>query len=333
MRRLPLLCLGLCLALTPLTTAAERWRVAVAEVPGLAEADGSGPLPELLRALDQQLPDIEFELQITPFARTFHLLQHGQCDFLVPFLGDLPRLPSGVRYGSGDLWQVRFGFYTRRASALHVDQLLDPAHVLSVERLAASGLDAGQRVQLQPLLGRSWRLDELQEQLAAPTVSPALRDLAYPYRVETDRAHAPWLGFPALSGNSIESSLQKLVRGRIDGYVFAVNETDREIDRLGLREQLRAGLRPLSGEVAGPRQRSWRPGGQTLAGSLAQAPEGAPVPPPAGASGRAVRRLEALALIQPGDILSRVRDCPLLSCGTKLLLFDAWLPVPGEVPT
>ncbi|MDA8485323.1 hypothetical protein NNO07_19820, partial [Pseudomonas resinovorans] len=61
-------------------------------------------------------------------------------------------------------------------------------------------------------------------------------------------AHAPWLGFPALSGNSIEGSLQKLVRGRLDGYVFAVNQTEHEIDRLGLREQLRAedfGLYPV----------------------------------------------------------------------------------------
>ncbi|MDH4563599.1 hypothetical protein [Pseudomonas sp. BN411] len=248
MRRLPLLCLSLCLAWAHAVTAAEQWRVAVAEVPGLAEANGTGPLPDLLRALDAQLPDIDFELQITPFARTFHLLQNGQCEFQVPFLGNLPRLPAGLRYGSGRLWQVRFGLFTQRGNALSVAQLLDPAHVLSAERLAASGMDAAQQAQLKPLLGRSWRLDELQEQLAMPTVPTALRTLAYPYRIETDRAHAPWLGFPALSGNSIEGSLQKLVRGRLDGYVFAVNQTEHEIDRLGLREQLRAqdfGLYPV----------------------------------------------------------------------------------------
>ncbi|AYF88994.1 MULTISPECIES: hypothetical protein [unclassified Pseudomonas] len=248
MRRLSLLCLGLCLCWAGTVAAAEQWRVAVAEVPGLAEADGTGPLLDLVRAMDQQLPDIDFELQIIPFARTFHLLQNGQCEFQVPFLGNLPRLPAGLRYGSGLLWEVRFGLFTRRANSLSVAQLLDPAHALSSERLAASGLDAGQQAQLMPLLGHSWRVDELQEQLAAPTVTPALRSLAFPYKVETDRAHAPWLGFPALSGNSIEASLQKLVRGRIDGYVFAVNETEHEIDRLGLREQLRAqdfGLYPV----------------------------------------------------------------------------------------
>ncbi|BAN46116.1 hypothetical protein [Metapseudomonas resinovorans] len=248
MRRLPLLCLSLVLAWAHPLPAAEQWRVAVAEVPGLAEADGSGPLPELIRALDAQLPDVEFEVQITPFARTFHLLQNGQCEFQVPFLGNLPHLPAGLRYGSGDLWRVRFGLFTQRANSLSVAQLLDPAHALSAERLAASGLAPAQQTQLQPLLGRSWRVDELQEQLAAPTVDPALRKLAYPYRVETDRAHAPWLGFPALSSNSVESSLQKLVRGRIDGYVFSAKETEHEIDRLGLREQLRAqdfGLYPV----------------------------------------------------------------------------------------
>ena len=142
MRRLPLLCLSLCLAWAHTVTGAEQWRVAVAEMPGLAEANGSGPLPDLLRALDAQLPDIDFELQITPFARTFHLLQNGQCEFQVPFLGNLPRLPAGLRYGSGRLWQVRFGLFTQRGSDLSVAQLLDPAHVLSAERLAASGMDA-----------------------------------------------------------------------------------------------------------------------------------------------------------------------------------------------
>lgn len=248
MRLFVSLSLSLCLAWTHVATAAEQWRVAVAEVPGLAEVDGRGPLLDLVRALDAQMPDVDFDLQITPFARTFHLLQNGQCEFQVPFLGNLPRLPAGLRYGSGVMWQVRFGLFTRRENALGVPQLLDPIHLLSAERVAASGLDAAQQEQLQPLLGRSWRVDELQEQLAAPTVSPALRGLAYPYRIETDRAHAPWLGFPALAGNSIESSLQKLVRGRIDGYVFAVNETEHEIDRLGMREQLRAqdfGLYPV----------------------------------------------------------------------------------------
>ncbi|MCY1308874.1 hypothetical protein D9M70_589140 [compost metagenome] len=38
------------------------------------------------------------------------------------------------------------------------------------------------------------------------------------------------------------------MRGRIDGYVFSAKETEHEIDRLGLREQLRAqdfGLYPV----------------------------------------------------------------------------------------
>lgn len=260
MRLFAMLFLSLCLAWVQPLPAAEQWRVAVAEVPGLAEANGTGPLLDLIRALDEQMPDIDFDLQVTPFARTFNLLQNAQCEFQVPFLGNLPRLPGGLRYGSGTLWQVRFGLFTRRANALSVAQLLDPSHVLTAERLAGSGLGVAQQTQLSPLLGRSWRLDELQEQLAAPTVDPALRSLAYPYRVETDRAHAPWLGFPALSGNSIESSLQKLVRGRIDGYVFAVLETEHEVDRLGLREQLRVqdfGLYPVRWLVADNPRGKW----------------------------------------------------------------------------
>ncbi len=41
------------------------------------------------------------------------------------------------------------------------------------------------------------------------------------YKIETDRAHTGYFPFKAIPSSNIESSLKKLAKGRIDGFVFA----------------------------------------------------------------------------------------------------------------
>lgn len=238
--RLPRRCAELCCGLLLLAAAAgaeERWVVAVAELPGQAQADGGGPLLELLAALDRQLVGVTLDVRMAPFARTLLMVQKGQADLQLPYVGHLSRAPVGARYGAEPLGQVRFALYTRRRQTLVARDLLSERWHLQAAALAASGLDADQQARLGPLLGRSWRLEQL-EALLGPQA--ALRALAFPYQVETDRAHIEVLGFPALPSNSVASSLEKLVRGRIQGYVLAPVNVEPEIDRLKLRQQLRA---------------------------------------------------------------------------------------------
>jgi len=56
------------------------------------------------------------------------------------------------------------------------------------------------------------------------------------YNLETDRAHVEYFGFPIKPSDSIESSLRKVSRGRIDGFIFAMVETDAALQKLGLKD-------------------------------------------------------------------------------------------------
>lgn len=216
--------------------AEETWVVAVADLPGLVRGDGAAPLLDIIHALDRELLDVRLELHIVPFARSLLLVQQGEAELQIPFL-DQPVAPPGLHYGREALGDVRFALYTRRQLHLTRAELLDPRWHLSEQGLAGSGLDSAQQARLHELLGRGWRLDQLQTRVGP---QQGLQALAYPYKIETDRAHVEALGLPALPGNSVANSLEKLVHGRIQGYVFAVNVVDPAVDRLGLRGQLRA---------------------------------------------------------------------------------------------
>ncbi|MEK1905343.1 MAG: hypothetical protein AAAB13_06155 [Pseudomonas sp.] len=232
--------LALMLCLSPLALAAEEtWVVAVADLPGLVRDDGGrggGALLDIVQALDHELEGVRLELRIVPFARSILLLQQGEVDLQFPFLGQ-PQAPAGLRYGREALGEVRFALYTRREQHLESRELLDPRWQLTAQRLADSNLSQEQQAHLHDLLGKSWRLDQLQARLGRKV---SLAALAYPYQIETDRAHVTALGLPALAGNSVENSLEKLVHGRIQGYVFSVTDVEAAIEKLGLREQLRA---------------------------------------------------------------------------------------------
>lgn len=231
------LALGVWLASPAALAAEETWIVAVAGVPGLADGDGQGPLLELVAALDRELEGVRLEPRVMPFARSILLTQQGATHLQIPFVGLVEQVPPGLRYGSEALGDVRFALYTRRQQNLDAEAVLAPEWRLSVAQLAGIGLTPAQQERFQPLLGQSWRRDQL-EKVIGP--QPRLGGLGYPYRIETDRAHTQALGFPALPSSSVQSSLEKLARGRIQGYVFAPINVEREIDRLGLRGELRS---------------------------------------------------------------------------------------------
>lgn len=221
---------------TAALAAEETWVVAVAHVPGLAEADGQGPLLQLIAALDRELDGVRLEPRVMPFARSILLTQQGAAHLQMPYVGLVENVPEGLHYGGEALGSVRFALYTRRQQTLDAEAALASEWRLTRAQLAGIGLSAEQQARFAPLLGQSWRRDQL-EKIIGP--QPRLGGLGYPYRIETDRAHTQALGFPAVPSSSVQSSLEKLARGRIQGYVFAPASVEREIDRLGLRAELR----------------------------------------------------------------------------------------------
>ncbi len=224
------------LALGGTAQAEERWRVVVAELVGVAVAGERNPLMEMLAALDQQLEGVTLEVRLQPFARTMLLVQQGRAELQFPYI-ELPQPPTGLRYGEESIGTVRFMLYSRRDQPLSRQQVMSERWRLNEVRLAQSGLqlDAAQLERLRPLFGQRWRREQLAAQLGS---RPELTALAFPYRIETERAHVEALGIPVLPSNSVASSLEKLVRRRIDGYVLAPLNVEPEIDRLRLRDEL-----------------------------------------------------------------------------------------------
>ncbi|MDD0845220.1 hypothetical protein [Pseudomonas sp. Gutcm_11s] len=224
------------LSLGSIAQAEERWRVVVAELVGVAVEGERNPLLEMLAALDQQLEGVTLEVRLQPFARTMLLVQQGRAELQFPYI-ELPQAPEGLRYGEESIGTVRFMLYSRRDQPLARRQVMSERWRLSEARLAQSGLgfDTQQLERLRPLFGQRWRREQLAVQLGD---RPELSALAFPYRIETDRAHVDALGIPVLPSNSVASSLEKLVRRRIDGYVLAPLNVEPEIDRLRLRDEL-----------------------------------------------------------------------------------------------
>jgi len=55
------------------------------------------------------------------------------------------------------------------------------------------------------------------------------------YKIDTDPGHVDFFDFKVYGNASIESGLQKVDLGRIDGWVFAMVESDAVLKRLGLK--------------------------------------------------------------------------------------------------
>ena len=73
------------------------------------------------------------------------------------------------------------------------------------------------------------------------------------YKIETDRAHVKYFNFPIIASNSIKSSLKKVDVGRIDGYIFAMPETDGVLKELGLKNIKRTKYKTFKVKIVIPK--------------------------------------------------------------------------------
>ncbi|MGL4250285.1 MAG: ABC transporter substrate-binding protein [Aeromonas sp.] len=154
------------------------------ELPGLINADKTGPFIDLVHAIDELHPDITIEITIYPIARAMASVSNGRADFGLPAIRNLK---------DADLLPYRFT--TRSFGKV--------AHVIY-----------------------------------SNTASPVSTDMAYGI-VPTERdllieAVPDYMPFPVQRSMSIEQSLRKLSRGRIDAFVWAQEEADLMLQHLEL---------------------------------------------------------------------------------------------------
>ena len=163
------------------------------ELPGLINADKTGPFVDLVRAIDDLYPDISIRITIYPLARAMAGVIAGTADFSLPAIRNLQ---------DADLLPYRFS--TRSFGKVTHVLYSNTDHIITPDM--------------------------------AYGIVPTKRDLLI-------EATPGFLPIPLQRSMSIEQSLRKLSRGRIDAFIWAQEEADLMLRRLKLsnihREHLR----------------------------------------------------------------------------------------------
>ncbi|WP_146061720.1 transporter substrate-binding domain-containing protein [Aeromonas oralensis] len=179
--------LSLSLADTAAAPAAKPVRILNAhlgELPGLINADKTGPFVDLVRAIDDLYPEVSIRITIYPLARAMAGVIAGTADFSLPAIRNLQ---------DADLLPYRFS--TRSFGKV--------THVLysNTDHLITPDMAYG--------------------------IVPTKRDLLI-------EATPGFLPIPLQRSMSIEQSLRKLARGRIDAFIWAQEEADLMLRQLKL---------------------------------------------------------------------------------------------------
>lgn len=156
-------------------------------LPGLVDSADSGPLIDLVRALDQHYPEGSIHIHAYPVARALTLVGAGQADLVFPAMRLSPeaeaRLP--YRFSTEAMGRVSFVLYSHSGRSLTRDDLFA----------------AAQR--------------------------------GNPYVIEAP-PFSDW-GIPTRPLVSFESAFRKIAARRIDGLLWAQEEADSVLRRIGVR--------------------------------------------------------------------------------------------------
>lgn len=155
------------------------------ELPGLINADKTGPFVDLIHAIDELYPEVSIDITVYPLTRALSNVGKGLADFGLPAmrkLKDADTLP--YQFSS-----VSFGKVT------HV--IYSNVH------------------------------------------NPVTRDMAYKINKTNQNlrieANPDSIALAVKRSLSIEQSLKKLSRGRIDAFIWAQEEADFKLNQLGLK--------------------------------------------------------------------------------------------------
>ena len=154
------------------------------ELPGLINADKTGPFVDLVYAIDDLYPDVTIKITIYPIARAMAGVIAGKADLGLPAirnLKDAEMLP--YRFSTRSFGKVTHVIYSNTTHPVTTDM--------------------------------------------AYGIIPTKRDLLI-------EAVPDYMPFPVQRSMSIEQSLRKLSRGRIDAFVWAQEEADLMVKHLEL---------------------------------------------------------------------------------------------------
>ncbi|HHQ4599487.1 TPA: ABC transporter substrate-binding protein [Aeromonas veronii] len=154
------------------------------ELPGLINADKTGPFVDLVRAIDDLHPDVTIRITIYPIARAMAGVIAGKADLGLPAIRNLREVDMlPYRFSTRSFGKVAHVIYSNTAHPVTTDM--------------------------------------------AYGIVPTKRDLLI-------EAVPDYMPFSVQRSMSIEQSLRKLSRGRIDAFVWAQEEADLMLKNLKL---------------------------------------------------------------------------------------------------
>ncbi len=215
---------------------------------------------DLLAGLDKYLPDDTVTAHVRPFARSIREVTQGISDFHIPLIcGDALKNDLQFDFATETLSPIVFALYTKKDGPLTKQDLTNASYQLTKNRIETlTGFTHNQLALLKDVTRVFPSAEELLAAVSAtlkahadPTLGATLntdqrRELllaAYPYHIEADRIHVGLFQTPPIyPSTSIQSSLRKLVAGRIDGFIFSALAVEHVIEAEQLDSNLSRSL-------------------------------------------------------------------------------------------
>jgi len=188
------------------------------------------PYNKLFKILDKSLPNINIEHKHSDIRRTTRELENGLIDFHFPILcDDIRDKNAPVLIGSEPMGFIPFGLFSRSSMPLTREDLLSAKYRLNDAFFRKMNLFLSEKniLELKTLPTtfdtQGAFLEEVQSVLKKTlnkNEQLQFSRAAYPFVVETIQSHIPFVGIPAYSDISPSNSVKKLIRNRIDAYIF-----------------------------------------------------------------------------------------------------------------
>ena len=90
----------------------------------------------------------------------------------------------------------------------------------------------------------------------------------FPYKVETDAGIKDFFEFPVIGSSSIEQSFAKLLKGRIDAFLFAQEESDFALKKMNVKDVHREFFKDYDDVIIIPKGPEWDEVDQILTDAL-----------------------------------------------------------------
>lgn len=227
--------ISLILCFTSISVFARDLKATLAYLPTLIDDANTGKYVEFLKAIDDAYEDGKIIKKVYPFERSIQNVLNGRADFHMPLLVNplISEETLPYRYSTEDIGFVVFVLYTNIRNPITKKVLLNTRYKLTEEGLKkfinVKGLEGLRDIKNKEYKNWGEFCNAVKSKLSAETFEKFKDKIsreAFPYRIETDRAHIHFFDFPMIPKSRIKSSLRMVELGRIDGFIFAQEESD-----------------------------------------------------------------------------------------------------------